>query len=441
MTAPAANVSLSEIPLCFEGIIPAAIATVAADGTPNVTYISVVHRIDENHVALSRQFFKKTDSNTIVNPNVQIGLVEPESGQSYLLDLVYERTETEGSLVEWMRTRLDAVAAAEGMTNIFRLTGVDVLRVVSCRPHPPADFAPPARRDVKLDRVMEYSRKLTSAEDMDDVLDTAIAACTELLGHPHIFIMLVDESGKSLYTVASTGFPDSGMGSEVRIGEGFIGVAAERRQSVRVTNMGRELSYSRATRIDDHGAEAGDDIPLPSLPTIQSQMVTPMLAAHHLVGMICLQSEMAGRFQSDDECVVAILANQVAMALTALASDPAAATPEEVECDETPVQVKYYLEDDSVFLDNEYLIKGVAGAILWRLLNVHQEEGRCDFSNKEVRLDPSLQLPDIKDNLEARLILLRKRLEERCDYLRIEKSARGRFHLNVTRPLTLSQVG
>ena len=294
---------------------------------------------------------------------------------------------------------------------------------------------------MRLDRILEYSSKLASAEDMDEVLDTAIAACTELLGHPHIFIMLVDESGSNLYTVASTGFPDSGTGSEVRIGEGFIGVAAERRQSVRVTNMGRELSYSRATRIDDHNADVGDDIPLPSLPTIQSQLVAPMLAAHHLVGMICLQSELAGRFQADDECVVAIVANQVAMALTALANDHLATIPEEVECDETPVGVKYYVEDDSVFLDNEYLIKGVAGAILWRLLNVHQDEGRCDFSNKEVRLDPSLQLPDIKDNLEARLILLRKRLEERCDYLRIEKSARGRFHLNVTRPLTLSQVG
>ena len=228
----------------------------------------------------------------------------------------------------------------------------------------------------------------------------------------------------------------------MRIGEGFLGVAAERRQSVRITNMGRELSYSRATRHEDHGAEPEDDIPLPSLPAIQSQLVTPMLAAHHLVGMICLQSEQAGRFQSDDECVVAILANQVAMALTALATEPATSPDEdEAACAEATVQVKYYVEDDSVFLDNEYLIKGVAGAILWRLLKVHEAEGRVDFSNKEVRLDPSLQLPDIKDNLEARLILLRKRLVERCDYLRIEKSARGRFHLNVTRPLELVQVG
>ena len=88
------------------------------------------------------------------------------------------------------------------------------------------------------------------------------------------------------------------------------------------------------------------------------------------------------------------------------------------------IEVKHYQEDDSVFLNNEYLIKGVAGGILWRLLKNHAEQGRTEFSNREIRLDQTLDLPDIKDNLEARLILLRKRLEERCEYLRIEKTAR-----------------
>jgi hypothetical protein len=104
------------------------------------------------------------------------------------------------------------------------------------------------------------------------------------------------------------------------------------------------------------------------------------------------------------------------------------------------LQVKHYREDDTVFLDNEYLIKGVAGGILWRLLSAYQNEGRSDFSNKEIRLDQTLDLPDIKDNLEARLILLRRRLEEReCD-IQIEKTARGRFRLVVKKPLQLVSI-
>jgi hypothetical protein len=444
MTVGRFDVRLEDIPTCFEGWIPTAIGTVAEDGTPNVTYLSIVHLLASDRVALSRQFFKKTDENTMVNPYAQICLVEPETGRLFLVDLVYEKTETEGPVFERMRTRLDAVAAHEGLENIFKLKGTDVCRVEGVEMLASESTVAPARRDVQLERVEAFSRELADGEDMEEVLAITLRACDELLGQPHAFVMLVDEAGERLYTVASAGFPSSGTGSEVRMGEGLIGLAAERHQSVRVTHMGRELSYTHAARESANRGGKGsleEVIQLPHLHSIQSQLVTPMLAARKLVGVLCLQSETPGAFRSADECVAGILANQVAMVLTAL-------RPSEMEHVESAravvsglsAQVKHYQEDDSVFLDNEYLIKGVAGGILWRLLRNYDEHGRVEFSNREIRLDPTLDLPDIKDNLEARLILLRKRLEERCDYLRIEKTARGRFRLDVTRPLELVHV-
>jgi hypothetical protein len=91
-------------------------------------------------------------------------------------------------------------------------------------------------------------------------------------------------------------------------------------------------------------------------------------------------------------------------------------------------------------VDEEYLIKGVAGAILWRLLRAHLEDGRSDHTNRELRLDPSIRLPDLSENLEARLILLARRLEERCPALRIEKTGRGRFRFHVLRPVVLAEI-
>lgn len=442
MTVDPLQVALDDIPSCFEGIIPSALCTLADDGTPNIVNLSVIQRVDESHVALSRQFFRKTERNTEMNPRAQALVVEPPTGRSFSLDLVYERTETEGLLFERMRTKLDAVAAYEGMANVFKLRGTDVCRVEACSMLPCASTEGPQRRDVSIERVEEFSRRLADVGDMESVFSLLLRSCTELLGYPHVFVMLIDETGERLYTVASAGFPSSGAGSEVRIGEGLIGVAAARHQSVRVTHMGRELSYSHAVRDAASKGGAGrleQVIPLPRLHSVQSQLVTPMLAYRRLVGVLCLQSDTPGAFQSADECVAGIIANQAAMAMAALRGSDAAVADYSTPA-VAPAQVKHYQEDDSVFLDNEYLIKGVAGAILWRLLRHHEEHGRTEFSNKEMRLDQTLDLPDIKDNLEARLILLRKRLEERCDYLRIEKTSRGRFRLQVTRPVTLQDV-
>jgi hypothetical protein len=102
--------------------------------------------------------------------------------------------------------------------------------------------------------------------------------------------------------------------------------------------------------------------------------------------------------------------------------------------------VRHYAENDSIFVDEEYLIKGVAGAILWRLVKGYVDERRTDYTNRELRLDPSIRLPDVSENLEARLVLLQRRLEERCPALQIAKTGRGRFRLEVRRPLALVEV-
>ena len=104
------------------------------------------------------------------------------------------------------------------------------------------------------------------------------------------------------------------------------------------------------------------------------------------------------------------------------------------------VEVRHYRANHSVFVGDDYLIKGVAGAILWKLLQTRAASGRSVFSNRELRAMPDLGLPELADNLEARLVLLQRRLAERCPHIRLEKAGRGQVRLDSCGELRLVEV-
>jgi adenylate cyclase len=449
MTAANFTVPLRDIDACFQGAVPAMIATVSAGGVPNVTDISIVTRVDDEHIALSRQFFNKTIANLQSNPRGHVVLIHGQTGQQYKLDFLYEHTETEGPLFDRMAARLEAVASQEGMSKVFKLRAADVCRVLSCDPVPvDHEIPPPARPQLDLAKVDVIARRIAAATTVDGLLGETLAVLDEEFGYQHSFIMLVDESGRRLYTVASQGYPESGAGSEVIIGDGILGVAAERRETISLANVQADMTYSRTVRSGFERTGATDieqEIALPGLANVASQHVIPIEVRDQLLGILCVESESRAAFAYADDFVFHLAAREMGMQLFFLRADFAR---EPLTAQLSPElktsgvsQLRHYAADDSVFIDNEYLIKGVAGRVLWRLLQSYVEEQRVDFTNKEIRLDASLELPDIKDNLEARLALLRRRLEDRCEFMRIVNTGRGRIRLEVTRQLSLREVG
>jgi adenylate cyclase len=322
---------------------------------------------------------------------------------------------------------------------------VDVYRVLDCRPVTAEIQVEPAPLRQYLAHVELLTGQLTSCLDLDSLLDTTLASLATLFGYAHAFVMIPDEAGRRLYTIASRGYDASGVGSEVWLGDGMLGVAAERRTIVRTTSMTRDVVFSRAVRSSIEQAGTGrleQEIPLPGLPRLDSQVVAPLVAHGDLFGILCIQSPEAGRFLVDDERVIQIVGRHLAASMATLRSrqseHPAAGLR---RADSPPAgaasTIKHYRSDDSIFVNDAYLIKGIAGRILWKLLGIYDREQRVQFTNREIRLDDSLQLPDIKDNLEARLILLRRRLEDKTEFVRLVSDGRGRFRLDVRRPLVL----
>jgi adenylate cyclase len=448
MTEP----TLRQLALCFEGAVPAVIATAAADGTPNVTYLSRVQRVDDERIALSNQFFSKTVRNLAENPRASVLLVDPTTFDQYRLSVAFERTERRGPVFERLRAEVDALAALTGMQDVFKLRAADIYRVLHieqipsaiARPDVPSD-GPDAAAAPDPVALGEMAARLSRAPDLDTLVSATVDGLAELFGYDHSVLLLLDEDGRSLYTIASRGYAAQGVGSEVVVGDGIIGMAAARCAPLRIGNLRQMTKYSHTVRRSFEGD--GPTIAVPDLPDVQSRVAVPAMARGELVGVLAVESTSPVAFVAADEAVLAVVASLVASAVEAertrdraddgievppLAAPPPAAGP--------VTRVRFFEVDGSTFLDGDYLIKGVAGRILWALLGHHEREGRADFTNREVRLDPSLDLPAFRDNFESRLILLKRRLDERGAPIRIEKTARGCFRLVVDGPVALDQA-
>jgi adenylate cyclase len=431
-------------------VIPSAIATSAPDGTPNLTLVSQVHYVDPAHVALSFQFFNKTHQNVLANPRVTAIVIDPETAAQYRLELRYLRTETSGPVFESMKAKLAGIASHTGMAGVFRLQGSDIYELLHISAVPGRQLPPkPLKRNL-LQALRLCASAMNQAADLAALLDEALAGLQSHLQIDHSMILMLDRAGKRLYTVASRGYHQSGVGSEIALGCGVIGVAAEQHVPIRITHMTAEYSYSRAMRdsMEREGMSSKLEtaIPLPGLEESRSQMAVPVLFGVDVLGILYVESSQDMRFNYDDEDALVALSAQLGTAIHALQQvsdthEPAPVpSPSSGNVTGTAAVVRHYAADDSIFIDDDYLIKGVAGAIFWKLLGDFSRDRRTDFSNRELRLDSRLGLPDITDNLEARLILLERRLLERRAPQRLKKTGRGRFRLEVSSPFTLVEM-
>ena len=437
--------TLGTIRNCLEGLVPPVITTCADDGVPNCAYLSQAHYIDDDHLALSFQFFNKTRHNVLANRLAQLLVIDPETAAMYTIRLEYLRTEVSGGLFERMRAKLAGIASHTGMSDVFKLLGADIYRVHEIdRVSTGLPVSGPARCGL-MARLRQWSDALRGARDLDDLIERTLTGAQTLLGYSHVMLLLSDAATDRLYTVASRGYRASGAGSEVQLGEGVVGVAARERVPIRITHATLEYGYGRAVRASAQ-AQGFDDalqreIPFPGLPDASSQLAVPIEARGKLLGVLLVESPQDLRFSYDDEDALVTLAAQLGAAMHGLHDD---ADPTDTPTMPPPrprtqgpvVLVRHYPVDDSVFLDDDYLIKGVAGAILCKLVRAYLDDGRTDFTNRELRLDPNLGLPDFCDNLEARLILLQRRLDDRNACIRLIKTGRGRMRLLVTRPLS-----
>jgi adenylate cyclase len=453
---------LESLATCFQGLLPAQLFTCSRDGVPNAAYLSHVDYVDSSHVALSFQFFNKSRRNVAENPNALIIVVDPDTGQGWQLRIRYVRSETEGPLFDRMALRIEAIASYCGLKGIFKLRASDIYEVRTIETAPETMGVPAEDtidRDIRaaaqtpvftLKAMQDLAQRIQEADCLEKLVDSILEGLDHSFGFRHSMILVPGEEPGVLVTIATRGYPQNGAGAEVRYGEGIAGLVAEARQPIRISGLLRGILYAYAM----HQAEAHPDpererrrIPMPALANPESQLGVPLLVRGELVGVLCLESEVRYRFHEEDKASLELLGNYLAIAIQNVQLQDASLVPAE-----TPVVARaessatngrrhdlvYYAGDEVIMVDGEYLIRSLPARILWRLLTTRHTSGRDEFTNRELRLDKSLNLPEWKDNLESRLILLRRRLEQKCPDIRIVPTGRGRFRLAVDCAVTLA---
>lgn len=442
------KISLSQLEGCFEGIVPAKIATCSTDGIPNASYLSHVFYVDEKHVATSYQFFNKTRANLLANPFASIQVRDPLSLQSYRLQASYKRSEESGPIFDQMSVKLDVIAASEGMGSVFKLKAADIYEVTSIEPmgkrsEPAASSITESAKDFEFVRML--SEKLNATRDLEEFIDVSLQLMSRYLNWSHIIFLLTDRTQQTLTTHASWGYPLGGVGSEVEMGKGLIGLSAQLKRNLQISGLNEGLRYAQAVKQCLSQANVDRRIPLPGLDKPASQAAFPIVSNQNCLGVLFVESPTKPYWGSRDVALLSIFANMLAFGLRSFEDKNNIVSTKDY--DSIPMKAlnydwkfRYVTGEDVIFINDQYLIKNIPARILRYLIEAYTQQGREEFSNMELRSVGVLQLPDIKDNLEARLILLRKRLEEKESGVRIQSVGRGRFKIIVQGKITI-QVG
>ena len=174
------------------------------------------------------------------------------------------------------------------------------------------------RRNNEINIIEKVASKINKSLDMDAIANTMLESMHEYFDFEHSMILLVDQNEGSLKVIATYGYDDQGIGAEVKIGVGVIGMVAKKKKLMRLGNMGAQKQYVNAIKEQVQPVNKGkplDEIVLPGLQNAESQVAIPMLIENELIGVFSVESDRVNIFDKSDELIIKILANQTASAL------------------------------------------------------------------------------------------------------------------------------
>ena len=159
------------------------------------------------------------------------------------------------------------------------------------------------RRAAQLEISAEVARAVASVRDLETLLSQVARLISARFGFYHVGIFLLDEAGE--YAVLQAANSEGGQrmlarGHKLRVGQvGIVGYVTGADQPRLALDVGKDAAY-----FDN-----------PDLPQTRSEMAVPLKVQERVIGALDVQSRQAAAFGEEDIALLALLADQVAIAI------------------------------------------------------------------------------------------------------------------------------
>ena len=104
------------------------------------------------------------------------------------------------------------------------------------------------RRNKEIEIIERVASQISKTLNLDAIAKTMLVSMEEYFNFKHSMILLLDNTESVLKVIATHGYKDEGIGAEVNIGVGVIGMVAKKKKLMRMANLGAQKQYMQAIK-------------------------------------------------------------------------------------------------------------------------------------------------------------------------------------------------
>jgi phosphoserine phosphatase RsbU/P len=159
-------------------------------------------------------------------------------------------------------------------------------------------LAQPARIDpLQTEFLLRLANALNTTLDLPALLHRTADLVRAVIDYRIFAILLLNERTNDLRMRFQIGHTPEVERLRIRVGQGVVGRAAEKREAILLQDVREEKNYISAN------------------PEVRSELAVPLIVKNRVIGVLDLQSEQVGYFQSEHMRLLELTASRVAQAI------------------------------------------------------------------------------------------------------------------------------